>query len=48
MKIKSFLLVNLSIRNPDPNKVKTESIEYAINDCAITKEPHPFASVIND
>ena len=48
MKIKSFLLVNLSIKNPDPNKVKTESIEYAINDCAMTKEPQPLASVIKD
>ena len=48
MKIKSFLLVNLSIKNPDPNKVKTDSIEYAINDCAMTKEPQPLASVIKD
>ena len=28
--------LNLSIKNPDPNKVTTDSIEYAINDCAIT------------
>ena len=27
IKIKSFLLVNLSIKNPDPNKVMTDNIE---------------------
>ena len=48
MKIKSFLLVNLSIKKPEMNKVTTDKIEYAINDCAIINGPQFFDSKIND
>ena len=36
MNINNFLLVNLTIKKPDKNKVSTEKIEYDINDWAIT------------
>ena len=48
MKINNFLLVNLSIKNPEANKVITDKIEYTMNDCAIIKVPQPLDSVIND
>ena len=48
IKINNLLLVNLSIKKPEANKVITDKIEYTIKDWAITKVPHSLDSVIND
>ena len=48
MKISNFLLVNLSIKNPEVNKVTTDITEYTMKDCAIIKVPQSLDSLIKD
>jgi hypothetical protein len=48
IKINNFLLVNLSIKKPEPRRVITDKIEYTMNDWAIMNVPHSLDSVIND